>query len=104
MAPRIPDGSPPVEGPGGSALQKQGVFMDIDYPCGLHFIFDAKWVRLAMGQTSRVVTIVDGVQVIEVTTHDPEGHPIETHYQVRGEKYETLQEARRAARDISESG
>jgi hypothetical protein len=57
-----------------------------------------------MGQTSRIVTIIEGVEVIEVTTHDPEGEPIETRYQVRGEKYETLHEARRAAREISESG
>jgi len=51
-----------------------------------------------MGQTSRMVTIVDGVQVIEVTTHDPDGNPVETHYMVRGEKYETLKQAMKAAR------
>jgi hypothetical protein len=50
-----------------------------------------------MGQISRIVTIVDGVQVIEVTTHDPEGGPIETYYLVRGEKYETLKQAMEAA-------
>jgi Asp-tRNA(Asn)/Glu-tRNA(Gln) amidotransferase C subunit len=50
-----------------------------------------------MGQTSRIVTIVDGVQVIEVTTHDPDGHPVETRYSVRGEKYETLKQAMEAA-------
>jgi hypothetical protein len=43
-----------------------------------------------MGQTSRIVTIIEGVQVIEVTTNDQEGDPTETRYQVRGEKYETL--------------
>jgi hypothetical protein len=57
-----------------------------------------------MGQTSRTVTIVNGVEVIEVTIHDPEGESIETSYQVRGEKYQTLTEARRAAQEISESG
>ena len=67
-------------------------------------LFYSKRVGVAMGQTSRIVTIIAGVEVIEVTTHDPEGEPIETRYQVRGEQYETLQEARRAARDISESG
>jgi hypothetical protein len=56
-----------------------------------------------MGQTSRIVTIVNGVEVIEVTTHDPEGEPIETNYQVGGERYQTLTEARRAAQEMSES-
>jgi len=60
-------------------------------------------VGVAMGQTSRIVTIVSGVEVIEVTTRDPEGEPIETKYQVGGEKYRTLTEARRAAQEISES-
>ena len=50
-----------------------------------------------MGQTSRIVTIIEGVQVIEVTTHDPEGGPMETYYLVRGERYETLKEAMEAA-------
>ena len=49
-----------------------------------------------MGQTSRIVTIVDGVQVIEVTTHDQDGDPIETCYLVRGERYETLKQAMEA--------
>ena len=57
-----------------------------------------------MGRTSRIVTIVNGVEVIEVTTHDPEGEPIKTSYQVRGEKYQTLTDARRAAQKISDSG
>jgi hypothetical protein len=56
-----------------------------------------------MGQTSRIVTIVNGVEVIEVTIHDPEGESIETNYQVGGERYQTLTEARRAAQEISES-
>jgi len=54
-----------------------------------------------MGQTSRIVTVVDGVQVIEVTTHDPDGHPVETRYSVRGEKYETLKQAMEAARALA---
>jgi hypothetical protein len=57
-----------------------------------------------MGRTSRIVTIVNGVEVIEVTTHDPEGEPVETSYQVRSEKYPTLTEARRAAQKISDPG
>jgi len=60
-------------------------------------------VGVAMGQTSRIVTIVSGVEVIEVKTRDPEGEPIETNYQVGGERYQTLTEARRAAQEISES-
>ena len=57
-----------------------------------------------MGQTSRIVTIIEGIQVIEVTTHDPQGDPLETHYVVRGEKYETLKQAMKAARGEPESG
>jgi len=49
-----------------------------------------------MGQTSRIVTIVGGVQVIEVTTYDQDGDPIETCYLVRGERYETLKQAMEA--------
>jgi len=56
-----------------------------------------------MGQTSRIVTIVDGVEVIEVTLRDGEGDRIETHYQVGGENHETLRKAMEAARKISES-
>ena len=55
-----------------------------------------------MGQTSRIVTIIEGIEVIEVTIHDPQGDPIETRYHVRGEKYETLKQAMEAARRISE--
>ena len=44
-----------------------------------------------MGQISRIVT------AIEVTVHDPGGDPIETHYYVRGERYETLKQAMEAA-------
>ena len=57
-----------------------------------------------MGQTSRVVTVIEGIQVIEVTRNDPEGYPIETYYLVRGEKYGSLKEAMRAARGGRESG
>ena len=46
---------------------------------------------VAMGQISRIVT------AIEVTVHDPGGDPIETHYYVRGERYETLKQAMEAA-------
>jgi hypothetical protein len=35
--------------------------------------------------------------------HDPDGDPVETRDEVRGEKYETLKEARRAAQEISGS-
>jgi len=52
-----------------------------------------------MGQTSRIVTIVDGVQVTEVTAHNQDGDPVETHYVVKGDKYETLKEAMKAARN-----
>jgi hypothetical protein len=55
-----------------------------------------------MGQTSRIVTIVEGVQVTEVTTHDQDGDPTETHHTVKGEKYETLKQAMEAARGIGE--
>jgi len=55
-----------------------------------------------VGQTSRIVTIIDGVEVMEVTAYDPEGEPIETHYYVQGEKYPTLREARNAAKGICE--
>ena len=57
-----------------------------------------------MGQTSRIVTIIEGIQVIEVTTHDPQGDPLEMHYVVRGEKHETLKQAMKAARGDVEGG
>lgn len=50
-----------------------------------------------MGQTSRIVTIVDGAQVIEITTHDQDGDPIVTHY-VEGGKVRYLKQAMEAAR------
>ena len=64
----------------------------------------SKWAGVAMGQTSRIVTIIEGVQVIEVTTHDPEGGPMETYYLVRAEKYETLKQAMEAAGQEPRSG
>ena len=57
-----------------------------------------------MGQTSRIVTIIEGVQVIEVTTHNEQGDPIETFYRVKGEKFETLTQAMKAARGDREGG
>ena len=57
-----------------------------------------------MRQTSRVVTIIEGVRVMEVTTYDGEGDPLATHYLVLGEKYETLKQAMRAARGNREGG
>lgn len=51
-----------------------------------------------MGQTSRIVTIIDDVQVTEVTTYDQSGEPIGTYYLVLGEKFETLKQAMNAAR------
>jgi hypothetical protein len=39
-----------------------------------------------MGQTSRIVAIVDGVQVTEVTKHNDDGDPVETYYMAAGEK------------------
>ena len=55
-----------------------------------------------MGRTSRIVTVIEGVEAIEVTTNDREGNPTETRYQVRGEKYETLRQAMEAAKGIGE--
>ena len=57
-----------------------------------------------MGQTSRIVTIVDGVWVIEVTAHDQGGDPVETYYVVQGEKFETRKQAMGAARGDREGG
>jgi len=55
-------------------------------------------VAMEMGQMSRVVTIIEGIEVIEVTVQDPGGAPIEKHYYVLGEKYDSLREAMKAAR------
>ncbi len=51
-----------------------------------------------MSQTSRIVTVIDGIEVLEVTTFDREGDPVGTHYYVQGEKYSRLGEARDAAK------
>lgn len=55
-----------------------------------------------MRKSSRVVTVVDGIEVIEVTREDLDGFPLETSYYVHGEKYLTLQQGRQAARKIAE--
>jgi hypothetical protein len=55
-----------------------------------------------MGQTSRIVTVVDGIDVMEVTVRDIDGEQVETRYYVRGEKYMNLKEARTAAGKIAE--
>jgi len=52
---------------------------------------------MEMGQTSRVVTIIEGVEVVEVTVHDPGGDPVEKHYYVLGEKFDSLKHAMEAA-------
>lgn len=49
-------------------------------------------------QTSRIVTIIEEVQVVEVTVRDQDGDPVETYYTVRGERFETLKTAMEAAR------
>ena len=51
-----------------------------------------------MEQTSKIVTTINGVWVIEVISRDPIENPMETYYLVRGEKYETLKQAMNAAR------
>jgi hypothetical protein len=52
-----------------------------------------------MPQTSRIVTFIDGIEVLEVTTYNLEGDPVETHYYVQGEKYSGLREAINAAEE-----
>jgi hypothetical protein len=37
-----------------------------------------------MGQTSRIVTIMEGVQATDVTTFDRDGEPMGTYYPVLG--------------------
>jgi hypothetical protein len=49
-----------------------------------------------------VVTIIDGVEVIEVIREDLDGHPLETTYYVRGEKHTALKEAWEMAKKIAE--
>ena len=56
-----------------------------------------------MAQKSRTVTIVDGVEIMEVTKYDLDNDPVETAYYVQGERCGTLREARNmAARAASE--
>jgi hypothetical protein len=51
---------------------------------------------------SRIVTVIDTIQIIEVTDEDLDGFAAGSCYYVQGEKYETLREAREAARKIAE--
>jgi len=51
---------------------------------------------------SRIVTIIAGVQVMEVTTYDQDGDPVETSYRVKGDRYDTLEQAIKAARGDDE--
>lgn len=60
--------------------------------------FYSKMGGVTIGQISRMVTIVDGVQVIEVRSYGPDGDPVETYYRVKGESFETLRRAMKAAR------
>jgi hypothetical protein len=63
-----------------------------------------KWTGIIMSQTSRIVAVTDGVQVVKVTTHDSDGNPVERHYLVQGVRYDTLKQAMKAARDERKSG
>jgi len=47
---------------------------------------------------ANIVTIIEGVEVAEITAYDRGGHPIERYYQIRGEKFETLTQATKAVR------
>ncbi|MGD0229865.1 MAG: hypothetical protein ABSC19_05830 [Syntrophorhabdales bacterium] len=51
--------------------------------------------------TSRIVTVMDGIQVIEISRKDADGFPADVYYYVQGEKYQTLTQAREAARRIA---
>lgn len=53
-----------------------------------------------MGQTSRVVTVIGDIEVIEITREDVEGL-LRSRYYVQGEKYETLKAAMDAAKQLS---
>ena len=57
-----------------------------------------------MGLVTRVVTIIQGVEVIEVAIHDPGGDRIEKYYYVLGEKFDSLKHAMGAARGEREGG
>ena len=64
----------------------------------------ARRARVAMVQRSRMVTIIEGVEVTETTAYDRDGNPMETFYRVKGEKFETLKQAMEAARSDREGG
>ena len=51
---------------------------------------------------SKIVTVIDTIQIIEVTDEDLEGFPAGSCYYVQGEKFESLRQAREAARKIAE--
>lgn len=53
-----------------------------------------------MGQTSRVVTVIGNIEVIEITREDVEGL-VRSSYYVQGEKHETLKAAMDAAKQLS---
>jgi len=57
-----------------------------------------------MKQTSRIVTIIAGVQVMEVTTYDQDGDPVGTSYRVKGDRYDALKQAIKAAKSDDEGG
>jgi hypothetical protein len=50
---------------------------------------------------SRVVTIVDDIEVMEFTKDDPDGFILEKWYYVHGVKHATLTEARESAKKIA---
>jgi hypothetical protein len=54
-----------------------------------------------MAQTSRVVTVIENIEVIEVTREDAEELVRQSSYYVQGEKYETLKAAMDAAKQLS---
>ncbi|OPY68173.1 MAG: hypothetical protein A4E57_01915 [Syntrophorhabdaceae bacterium PtaU1.Bin034] len=51
-----------------------------------------------MSRTSRIVTNLDGIEVLEVTQEDAEGNWVRTDYFVLGQKYDSLKGAMEAAR------
>ena len=57
-----------------------------------------------MGQSTKVVTTVGNIDIIEVVTRDLEGDITGTSYYVQGEKHNTLKEARESAKKLSDEG
>ncbi len=55
-----------------------------------------------MGQTSKVVTVIEQIEVIEIVREDAEGLVQQSRYYVQGEKYETWKQAMDAAKQLSE--